>query len=116
MPGKKKKKENQKPSSVHLGELAGATTITEDTKELLTRSFCGALRLLMWTNTHNPEPPLHWAGAARVALMVWCGGESAGAQLPPPAQSCAAAGAAPLGPTEPPFNLNSWTESLQTLQ
>jgi len=48
----------QKPSSVHLGELAGATKITEDTKELLTRSFCEALWLLTWKSTHNPEPHL----------------------------------------------------------
>lgn len=54
MPGKNP----QKPSSLHLGELAGATKITEDTKELLTCSFCEALRLLMWKTTHNSEPPL----------------------------------------------------------
>lgn len=52
------KKKTQKPSSVHLGELAEATKITEDTKELLTRSFCEALWLLTWKSTHNSERPL----------------------------------------------------------
>lgn len=42
---------------MHLGELAGATETTEDTKELLARSFCEALWLLTWQSTHNSEPP-----------------------------------------------------------
>lgn len=84
IPGKNK----WKPSSVHLGKLAGATKITENTKELLTRSFCEALWLLMWKSMHNSVPRQHglcrggislWnAMVAREALMVWGEDTSAG--------------------------------------
>lgn len=58
--------------------------------------------------------PLCRAGAAAevadlpavtwVALMVWREGESTGALLPPPVQSCAGAWAVLFGPSEPPLN------------
>lgn len=49
-------KKLQRPSSVHLGVLAGAAKITEDTKELLTRSFCEALWPLPRQSTATPGP------------------------------------------------------------
>lgn len=71
IPGKNK----WKPSSVHSGKLAGATKITENTKELLTRSFCEALWLLMWKSMHNsvPHSVPAWA-AQRWHLPAKCSG------------------------------------------
>lgn len=105
---------------MHLGELAGATETTEDTKELLARSFCEALWLLTWQSTHNSEPPRRAGQGLRrggqrpredeavtwVALRVWGEAESAGTWPPVSVQSCAGAWASPFGLSEPPF---SWT-------
>lgn len=110
-------KKPQKPSSVHVGELAGATKITEDTKELLTCSFCEALWLLTWKSTHSSEGPLcAGQGCGRGGCspcadlgsfngLVW--GQEHGPYLPPPVQSCAGAWAVLLGPPEPPLNLTA---------